>query len=31
MAAIGPEQAAVYGLSTNKNKGMYNHGYEFDV
>jgi hypothetical protein len=31
MAAIGPEQAAIYGLSTNKNNRIYNHGYEFDV
>ncbi len=31
MAAIGPEQAAPYGLSPNKNNGIYNHGYEFDV
>jgi hypothetical protein len=31
MAAIGPEQAALYGLSANKNNGIYNHGYEFDI
>jgi hypothetical protein len=31
MAAIGPEEAAIYGLSTNKNKGIHNHGYEFDA
>jgi hypothetical protein len=31
MAAIGPEQAALYGLSANKNNGIYNHGYKFDV
>jgi hypothetical protein len=31
MEAIGPEQAALYGLSINENNGIYNNGYEFDV
>jgi hypothetical protein len=31
MAAIVPEQTAIYGLSTNKNNGIYNHGYKFDI
>jgi hypothetical protein len=31
MAAIGPEQAALYGLYINENNGIYNHGYKFDV
>jgi hypothetical protein len=31
MAAIGPEEAAIYGLSANKNNGIYNDGYEFEV
>jgi hypothetical protein len=31
VAAIGPEQAAQYGLSINKNNGIYNHGYKFDL
>jgi hypothetical protein len=30
-AAIGPEQLAIYGLSTNKNNGIYFHGLEFDA
>jgi hypothetical protein len=31
MTAIEPEQAAVYGLSMNKNNGIYNHGVKFAV
>jgi hypothetical protein len=32
MAAIGPEQTALFGLSINKNNGTYNNrGYKFDV
>jgi hypothetical protein len=31
VAAIEPEQAALHSLSMNKNKGIYNHGLEFDV
>ncbi len=31
MAAIGPEQAAHCGLSTNKNNGIYNRRFQFDV
>ena len=31
MATIGPEQVALYGLSTNKNNGIYSHGVKFDV
>jgi hypothetical protein len=29
-AVIGPEQTALYGLSLNKNNGMYNRGVKFD-
>jgi hypothetical protein len=31
MTAIEPEQAALYGLSMNKNNGIYHHGVEFAV
>ncbi len=31
MAAIGPQQAALYGLSMNENNGIYSQGYAFDV
>jgi hypothetical protein len=31
MAAIGLEQAALYGLSTNKDNEVYNRGFNFDM
>jgi hypothetical protein len=31
MAAIGPEQAALHSLSTNKNNGFYNRVFKLDV
>jgi hypothetical protein len=31
MAALGPEQAALYGISMNENNGICSHGYAFDV